>query len=192
MRPFLLSTSSAFAVVTSFALTPRAANADVIVDYSAAWSGAAFSNDASATGTVQIDITTTTVLNATVTVTGAGVGDGTFTGISDVTGAWEGWVLNFDGGLGSYLGQLVGEKTGNGNIWGVTGGDLYPDPNFAVAGNAPEGEANFLLFTDGGEGSELKLTSLVSVPEPASAAVLAVGLAGLVRLRQRKRGKATH
>ena len=198
MRRFLLRTSSALALAAAAVLCPGAARADLVINYTAVWSGTPFSDDASATGQVKIDITTTTILDAAITVSGAvnSQGDGTFSANGfDGTGAFSSFLLDFNGGLtsGNYNTELVGQPTVGGGTWATSeSGDFNFFSNFSNYPFAPQGVAPFTLGTDGGEGNFLALVSLapITVPEPASAVVLAVGLAGMVRLRKWGRAKA--
>lgn len=173
MRRSLLRTCSAIALATGlFAGTARA---DEVITYIADWGSGAV------TGTVTIDVTDSTVLSYAIV-------DG---GVNTYgSGDYNSFTVNFDGGLPNYYGELIGQTDGNTNVWAEGNGEggLFLNSNDSAPGTYL-GDG-FQIYSNYGEGS-YTLDSLAFVPEPMSAAALAVGLAGLVPLRRLRRKKVT-
>jgi uncharacterized protein with beta-barrel porin domain len=137
------------------------------------WSGASFSNSASATATIVMD--TALVPNPgnsyggipawfksiTMTVTGASFGNGTFT-LADFQGLyWDTGAAALD-----LSQQLVGQPT-NAFPWGTANGS---GGEFNLLGVCPAPTATyyFTLTTHCGDGDELLLTSFLMVPSAPS------------------------
>jgi hypothetical protein len=148
------------------------------------WSGASFSNGASATGYFTIDTANLNnpgftsfsgasgLLGLSITVTGSSVGNGTF-GLSD----FSTFFINTAGGTLNLNSEWVGQATPVG-LWGAAAfptnvGDLNMFSNGASA-NAPSGSSIFTLLTAGGD--SMLLTSVSAVPEPETYAMLLAGL----------------
>lgn len=199
MRKLLLTAIAIFGMTVD-------ARADVIQTFDLSWSGAAFNNSATATGTVTINETILanpsvgqmfvflpdpSILGLSVTVSGASSGNGTF-GLSDFGSLY--WNT---GGVSLDLSKdLVGQATAT-SIWGTSSGGAGGDFNlFGTNGAAPFGTWYFQLTTDGGVGDTMQLTSFTpektgasgtSVPEPASIALISAGLLALAGLRGRRK-----
>jgi hypothetical protein len=159
------------------------------------WSGASFGNTATATGYMTVDAAAipnpgsygplalpSWLEDLSITVTGASSGNGTFT-LPD----FYDMVWNTNGGTLDLTEQLFGQPT-SGSPWGTPnghGGDL----NFWSSGaGEPSAYTYFTLATSGGDGDWLLLVSATAnpVPEPATCALLAAGLAGLVILKRKR------
>jgi hypothetical protein len=177
-----------------------AAFADQYQTYNLAWSGASFSNSASATGQITIDLTTlpnpnsdggnmgSSIQSLTVTVTGANSGNGTWT-LSDLrtNNWWTGDVtLNM-------LTELVGQPTA-GSSWGTpdsSSGDfnLFFNPR----SGGPFGETYFTMVTNVGKGDAMLLTDFdpvtTATPEPGTMLLFGSGLAALAGMVRRKIGQ---
>jgi hypothetical protein len=160
------------------------AQAGTVFDLS--YSGAAFGNDAIASGTITLNLgamnnpgqtdqdVTSFVTDFSLTVSGASAGNGTFD-FADYNGdsTYGGFYLETDGGTLDFTSQLVGQAT-LGAPWGSEfGTGEASDFNIFANGtnpSAPNGTGYFELTTDDGEGDTMGLTSFApAVPEPALA-----------------------
>jgi len=149
-----------------------------LIDMQALWSGAQFSNGASATATFTLDtslfnnpgfssFTAASFSNAfqnfQLTVSGASSGNGVFTA-SDFSVIF----LNTGGGTLDFHSELIGQTT-PGGLWGApTVGDF----NFFSTGTSaltPSGGSIFSLLTSGGQ--SILLTSFAPASPPAVVAV---------------------
>ena len=139
------------------------AKADIMTTFDVTWSGAAFSNGASASGVIVLDTTVLPnpesgdnnlnfgapyVQSFLLTITGAGAGNGTFN-ISD----FNIFYWNTNGATLNLSQQLVGQPT-PGTPWGTLNqegdsGDFTIFSNGVVA-NAPTGTNYFTLQADNG------------------------------------------
>jgi len=153
-----------------------------LIDIQAQWSGASFSNNASATATFTLDtslfnnpglssFTGASFANAfqnfQLTVSGASAGNGVFTG-PDFSAIF----LNTAGGTLDFHSELVGQTTSAG-LWGaaafpVVSGDFNLFSN-GFSALTPSGSSMFILQTHGGE--QILLTSFAPVAPAAPVAV---------------------
>ena len=178
------------------------------LDFDLAWSGASFSNSATATGSITVDDTilpnpgitvgTPAAVGITafeITIAGATSGNGTFT-LAD----YNVFVFEVDGVTPLDLTQeLVGQPLSAPFLpWGAClttdCGDFNMLNTVGVGGSAPLGDDIFQIRTDLGRGERLQLTSFAPaaagptpVPEPATTALFGFGLAGLGALARRRR-----
>lgn len=165
-------------------LLAAAGSAQAATTFYMQYSGLAFANDATASGTIVIDEALLpnpgntqfadafglVVLDLNLVVSGASSGNGTFT-LAD----FDGWIWSTGGATLDLGAQLVGQST-NGGPWGSgESGDfnLFSAPS----GGAPVGWAPFTLKLASGYGEEIALTSFSSVPEPSTYGLLLGGLA---------------
>jgi hypothetical protein len=204
----LTTAGAALAVTTAAGASPVPVPATTTFDIT--WSGAAFGDNATATGYITVDSTlpaitpdysgndvflpSSDVTALSITITGAGSGNGTF-GLSDFFDItfWSPAPLN----TGE---QLVGQDLGNGCTYGSFAfspcGGLGGDFNLFTSNPlAPDGYIYFTLATDGGSGDLLAVTSITpaGVPEPAAWATMLLGLGmvgGAFRLRREARALA--
>jgi hypothetical protein len=172
-KNLLISLAAAVALVTT-------SHADLI-DIQAEWSGASFSNGASALASFTLDTSlfnnpgfssfsganfSSAFQNFQLTVTGASSGNGVFTA-SDFSTIF----LNTAGGTLDFHSELVGQST-PGGLWGATAyptvvGDFNLFSN-GLSALTPSGSSIFSLGSGGGEG--MLLTSF----KPATASPVAV------------------
>jgi len=179
-------------------LVPAASADDVYQTYNLAWSGAYYSNSASATGQITLDLTTlpnpnynniqritSDITSLTVTVTGATIGNGTWTLASLNDDRW--WT---DGATLDMRTELVGQPTPN-NPWGTP--DLNSgDFNLWFNNGGPGGANAFTLAAASGGGNKMLLTEfdpVTATPEPCSFIFLGSGLAALAGMARRKIGQ---
>ena len=168
----------AAAAVLSLAQVSRAD----LINIQALWSGAQFSNGASATATFTLDTSafnnpgfssfsgpafSNAFQNFQLTVSGASAGNGAFTG-----GDFSTIFLNTAGGTLDFHSQLVGQTT-PGGLWGAA---AFPttvgDFNLFSNGSnilTPTGSSIFTLHTGGGE--SILLTSFAPAVPAAPVAV---------------------
>ena len=172
---FFLSLAAALTVVTS-------SRADLI-DMQAQWSGASFSNGASATATFTLETSffnnpgyssfsgpafSNAFQNFQLTVSGASAGNGVFT-----DGDFSSIFLNTASGTLDFHSELIGQST-PGGAWGP---GVFPAPsvgdfNLLSSGLSPltpTGFSNFTMHTGGGE--SILLTSFAPVAPAAPVAV---------------------
>jgi len=159
------------------------------------WSGASFSNGASATGYFTVDTASlnnpgftsfsgASALSAlSVTVTGSSGGNGTF-GLSD----FSTFFINTAGGTLNLNSEWVGQAT-PGGLWGAaafptTVGDLNMFST-GLSANTPSGSSIFTLLTAGGD--SMRLTSVSPVPEPETYAMLLAGLGVIGAIARRRK-----
>jgi len=180
-------------------LVPAASADDVYQTYNLAWSGAYYSNSASATGQITLDLSTlpnpdsssdSTILrdikSLSVTVTGADFGNGTWS-LTDLSDAW--WST---GGLTLNMAtELVGQPT-TARPWGYPDGASGDFNLFFSAGTGgPVGLTNFSMQAAGGDGDAMLLTEFDPssgsvVPEPGTLLLLGSGLAALAGMARRR------
>jgi hypothetical protein len=153
-----------------------------IIDIQAVWSGAQFSNGASATATFTLDTSlfnnpgfssfsgaafSNAFQNFQLTVSGASSGNGVFTG-SDFSTIF----LNTAGGTLDFHSELVGQTT-PGGLWGAASfptvvGDFNMFSN-GFSALTPTGASIFTLHT--GSGESIQLTSFAPAAPAAPVAV---------------------
>jgi hypothetical protein len=190
-----------YGLIVGLLLLAATAYADVFQTYNLAWSGASFSNGATATGQITLDLTTlpnpggpaydmyNDISSLTITVTGASSGNGTWTKADLAPISNLGTYTYWDTG-GSALDltkQLVGQPT-LGNPWGTPDG-ISGDFNLFFTNGGPLGTSYFTLTTDGGTQDSMLLTSFApvsSTPEPGTMALFGSGILGLAGVLRRK------
>ena len=205
----LAATGAALAVTTVAGASPLPVPATTTFDIT--WSGAAFGDNATATGYITVNSTlpaitpdysgnmvflpSPDVTALSITIAGASSGNGTF-GLSDFQSItfWSPATLDLTK-------QLVGQPLPHGCTYGEpfaidcegpgSAGDFNLFSDFGSG--APEGENYFTLVTSGGDGDPLEVTSIAPVPEPAAWATMLLGLGmigGAFRLRREARALA--
>jgi hypothetical protein len=180
--------------LVAFALS---AYADVYQTYNLMWSGAPFSNNATATGQIVLDLTTlpnpggpaydmyNDIQSLTLTVTGASSGNGTWTkaDLAPISNLNTYTYWDTGGATLNMQQELVGQPT-TGNPWGTPDG-LSGDFNLFFTNGGPLGTFYFTLTTSGGLGDSMLLESVApAVPEPGTLALAGSGvilLAGTIR-----------
>jgi hypothetical protein len=169
------------------------------------WSGASFSNSASATGWMTIDssaipnpgsfpfgVLPNWLLDLSITVTGSSGGDGTFTR-SAFSGSGGAMSWSTGGVTLDFTQNLVGQLTTSGHPWGTpdgNSGDLNFFNNPSISSSAPSGAGqNFILNAYGGGGEQMLLTSATPspAPEPAAYGLIGAGLGAVCLARRRRR-----
>jgi hypothetical protein len=173
-----------------------AASADDYQTFNLAWSGAYYSNSASATGQITIDMSALnnpgyteplTVSAFTVTVTGADFGNGSYS-LAD----YSYFFLGTNGGTLDFSQEVIGQST-SGDPWGTPSSGNGGDFNIASLDSAPLGTWYFTITPAGGDsGDHMLLTDFSPVsdtPEPGSFILLGSGLAALAGMVRRKIGQ---
>lgn len=190
--------SCASAVAVAISLVGSACAEAVTFDIQA--SGLSFGNQATATGFITLDTTvlptvavepvlvplSPTVSNLELTVTGSAEGGNGMFGLNDFSSIyfWAPSALDLSQ-------QLIGQVLLNGCTYGTStgacgegnGGDFNL---FAANSTAPNGTYYFQLTTASGD--NLLITSLapqVAVPEPATVALVGLGLLGFLASRRK-------
>jgi hypothetical protein len=169
------------------------------------WSGAVFGNSATATGFITFDdavlpsigfpssttpLPDPAVIDFGITVSGAAAGNGSFD-LGDFDSLYFYTPVALDLGR-----ELIGQPVGGSFTFGPAAsvepgagdGDSGEFNVFSTDPNAPSGFWFFKLATLGGRGDALAVTSMVPVPEPATAALLLAGLGLLAGLRRKTGG----
>ena len=181
-------------IAAAFLFTSTMAQAEVKT-FNLTWSGASFSNGASATGFITFDtvnflskgnnLNSADVIDLGVTVTGSINGNGNFTR-SDFGGNFGGVLFNSpfapDFGI-----ELIGQISG-GRQFGPAGSSGAFNL-FAANSDAPNGSAPFTLSTKGGDNMLLtSLTSVAAVPEADTSTMLlmGVGVMGFIARRRKQ------
>lgn len=131
-----------------------------------------------------------TVYDLVLTVSGTGLGDGTFH-LSDFESVSFGFPSPLDFDL-----ELIGQPLANGHRFGVVdfpdaagGGDFTFCGSGGSRGNAPTCVFYFAIGTNNGNGPAMNVISISPVPEPATGAVMFMGLL-VVASRLRRLGGA--
>jgi hypothetical protein len=157
------------------------------------WSGASFSDPATATGFIIVDtaslpttgsvvpvfLPSVAVLGLGITVNDPDGGSGTF-GMADFDGLyfWAPTSLN----LGT---QLIGQNVGGGDVYGDPDGNGGDFNLFSLIPGVPDGYIYFTLAD--GAGNLLQVTSIAPAPEPSSWALMIGGVFGVGALLRRRR-----
>ena len=160
------------------------------------WSGALYGNSAIAGGFISFDTTLlpqigtsgfvglpdTSITDLGITISGAASGNGSF-GLADFYGVSFASPSPLD--LST---QLIGQQLSTGVTFGALVGDgSAGDFNlFGLSASAPIGTGNFTLTTNQGAGDILSVTSITTVPLPASWLLMAAGLPLLLSRRLSK------